>query len=664
MNYYNVAVNFPIIHSILTYKSQEVFQAGDLVEVPLGKRREKGCIVENTPQPDAGEKETFETKEVLGPLEHFFIEPSLLNLLKWMSRYYHYSLGKLIFDVLPRPLKRPRKLNFFQGENKPLSFTRSCLQEEIKKKISKQINEGYSSHLIHGVTGSGKTTIYLDLIKKIMGEGRSVLFLLPEINLTSQFLGIFKNHVDGPIYSYNSSIGNSDKFGLWKLLENDNGPKLILGARSSVFLPIRNLGLIIIDEEHDLSFKQDDRCSYHARNVALKRGQILKIPVVLGSATPSTDALKIFEKNKNNYYRIKTRVSNASLPEIQLIDIRGPENKNFNKGHWPLSLAAISEINKSLKKDEQVLIFLNRLGYAHYLQCRACGHQFFCENCSIPLKYFKSKMQMGCQHCQYRGPVPVGCPECDNLNLLQMGFGTEKVQEVVQEIFPDKVVRRFDRDELTVMKHIDLRLNEFHDGKIDILVGTQMLSKGHNFKRVNLVLILGTDGQLSYPDFRSQEKVFQQVSQVSGRAGRFGKDGKVLIQTFMPKAQIYAHIRENSVDEFYREELSLRHEYKYPPYSKMAIIYLTSRFANRAQEDSHQLAFFLKSIAHDHFKEVEIYGPQMCNIEKRAKQFSWMVLLKSRSVNNLHNLIHTMRSNFKPKSSTSLKLDIDPMTIL
>ena len=664
MNYYHVAVNFPSIDSILTYKSKKNFQTGDLVEIPLGRRKEKGCIIEKTANRIEGQEKTFETKEILGPLESFPIESNLLHLLTWASHYYHYSLGKLIFDVLPRSMKRPRKLNFFQGKNQPLGFTRTSAQEEIKKKISKQINQGYSSHLIHGVTGSGKTTIYLDLIEQIMRGGESVLFLLPEINLTSQFLALFREHTNGPIYSYNSGLGHSDKFGLWKLLENDDGPKLIIGARSSVFLPIRNLGLIIIDEEHDLSFKQDDRCSYHARNVALKRGQLLKIPVVLGSATPSTDSLKIFEKNQKNYYRIKTRVSHATLPEIQLIDIRGAENKNFSKEHWPLSRTAVSEIDQALKKGEQVLIFLNRLGYAHYLQCRACGHQFFCENCSIPLKYFKSKMQLGCQHCQYRVPVPMGCPECNNLNLLQMGFGTEKIQEVVEKIFPDKVIRRFDRDELTTIKHIELRLNEFHERKIDILVGTQMLSKGHNFKRVNLVLILGTDAQLSYPDFRSQEKVFQQVSQVSGRAGRFGKNSKVIIQTFMPRAKIYIHIKENSIDAFYQEELSLRHEHKYPPYLKMAIIYLSSRFSQRAEEDSHQLAFLLKSIRDHHFKEVEIYGPRICNIEKRAKQFSWTILLKSSSINDLHNLLYTMKSNFKPKSSTSLKLDIDPMNIL
>ena len=308
-----------------------------------------------------------------------------------------------------------------------------------------------------------------------------------------------------------------------------------MGARSAIFLPIKNLGLIIVDEEHDLSFKQEDRCPYHARNVAIKRAQNLGIPVVLGSATPSTDTLRLFELNKANYYRMKTRVFDALLPEIQLIDLRceGKEKaKSYSRNHWPISLAAVSEMEKFLAKGEQVLVFVNRLGYANYLQCRACGHQFFCQNCSIPLKYFKGKNQLRCQHCDYGEAVPVGCPECDNVNILQRGFGTEKIEEVLQKIFPDKVVKRFDRDELLTIKHIEARLNEFHQKEIDILVGTQMLSKGHNFKRVNLVLILGVDVQLGYPDFRSQEKVFQQVSQVSGpggkvREGRKGADSNL-----------------------------------------------------------------------------------------------------------------------------------------
>ena len=659
MMYYDVAVNFPKTHSILTYKSEETFQIGDLVEIPLGKRKEKGCIVDCKKEWD--QEGEFPAREILSPIQSFQLDRNLLSLFSWMSRYYHYSLGKLIFDVLPPTLKRPRELNFQSGAGENLSFDPNPIQRGIIMKIAGWLERGHSSHLIDGVTGSGKTVIYLELIKKVMEQGQSVLFLLPEINLTPQFLSLFQKHISGLIYSYHSFLSNSDRFGLWKLLESDKNPKLILGARSSVFLPIRNLGLIVVDEEHDLSFKQEDRCSYHARNVALKRAQILDIPVVLGSATPSTDTLKLFEENKDCYYRMKDRVSNAQLPKIQLIDIRGDE---LNSDYWPISSPALDEMKKALQAHEQVLVFVNRLGYANYLQCRACGYQFFCPNCSVPLKYFKLKDQMLCQHCDYGDEVPAGCLECNNVNLLQKGFGTERVEEVLQEAFPSKIVKRFDRDELKTMKQVETRLNEFHQNEIDILVGTQMLSKGHNFKRVNLVLILGTDGRLSYPDFRSQEKVFQQILQVSGRAGRFGQDGRVLIQTYMPEAKIYAHIKDGDTDAFYQEELALRREYNYPPYLKMAVLYVTSRFAQRAGQDAHGLGQILKSLRDQHFKDVEVYGPRACNVEKRAGRFSQMLLLKSGSINQLHNIIGSIRLNFKPQHSTTLKVDIDPASIL
>ena len=661
MIYYDIAVNYPKVDSILTYKSQTLFEGGDLVLVPLGKRSEKGCVIgkkENWKEEDA----KFEIKEIIAPLDPFLkINQDLLRLLKWTSRYYHYPLGRLVFDVLPKALKRPRPLKGLEGRGEPLGFDCTLSQGEVIHGISSYLEGGYSSSFIHGVTGSGKTAVYLEIIKKVMDEGKSVLFLLPEINLTKQFLRVFEKHIEGGLYSYNSALKNSDKFGLWKLLEDvDGAPLLVLGSRSSVFLPFQNLGLIIVDEEHDGSFKQEDRCPYHARNIAIKRAQFLSIPVVLGSATPSTEMLKLFQSQGEHYYTMKTRVADAVLPQIQLVDIREKDAGD----NWPLAIESIEAIAGALEKGEQVIVFINRLGYANYLQCRFCGYQFFCKNCSIPLKYFKSKKRMVCQHCEYTEPSPLGCPECSNLNLLQKGFGTEKVENVLKNLFPQQVVRRFDREELPNIKRIEQRLDEFHRGEIDILVGTQMLSKGHNFKRVNLVLVLGTDVQLSYPDFRSQEKVFQQISQISGRAGRFSSHGRVLIQTVMPGAKIYDYIVKNDGDSFYFEELNLRREFAYPPYTKMMIFYVSSRFSGKAQGDAEKLTNLLCSLQKEHFGEVNILGPRICNIEKRANQFTQMILLKSSSINELHNLVSSARIHFQPQSGSTIKLDIDPVQIL
>ena len=347
MYYYDVAVNFPKTQSVLTYKSPLLFQKGDLVHIPLGRRIEKGCIIEEKELSETKGDQAFEIKEISSLLESLRVDPALLSLLTWMSRYYHYSLGKLIFDILPlphKPPKRNRTLDLEKGKGLPLPFALNPAQKEITNEILKKMRSGYSPHLIHGVTGSGKTAIYLNLMKKALIEGNSVLFLLPEINLTTQFLDFFQSHLDVPLFAYHGSLTPSRKFSLWSLLEKDDNPKLVLGARSALFLPVKNPSLIIVDEEHDLSFKQDDRCPYHARNVAMKKAQSLNIPIVLGSATPSTDTLMLFKKNQQNYYRMTTRIEGSSLPQIKLVDLREKPSEKRPSPYWPLSQAAIDEM--------------------------------------------------------------------------------------------------------------------------------------------------------------------------------------------------------------------------------------------------------------------------------------------------------------------------------
>ena len=651
--FYQVAVNAPIKPNVLTYKySDKNLQRGDLVNIPLGRRKEKGIILEQVPEPNV----EFKLKEIEGQIEGLRINDPLLELLVWMQSYYHYPLGKLVFDILPKVLKRPRELNFYKGNNHQFPFDLNEPQNEIYLKIRKELSDGFQRSLIHGVTGSGKTAIYLRLIKDVNELGKSVLFLLPEINLTSQFIESFQEVLETKIYTYNSAISNSDRFGLWKVLEDENEPVVIIGVRSSIFLPIRNLGMIIVDEEHDGSFKQDDRCPYHARDVAIKRAAVEKIPVVLGSATPSLETLKATQST-DSYYVMKDRVSGAKKPEIVLLDMRNEEDFG---DHWPLGKRSITVIQDALEEKEQLLIFINRLGFSSFIQCKSCGHQFFCLNCSTPLKYFKRKNKLTCQHCTYEEPLPGECPKCGSLDLLHRGFGTEKIAEVVSGLFPEARVGRFDRDEIKTHNALEQRLNEFHKGEIDILIGTQMLSKGHNFRRVNKVLILGTDSQLSYPDFRSQEKVFQMVSQVSGRAGRYSDKGKVYIQTLLPSLNVYQSIQLGKEDEFLKEELSLRESVQYPPFARIVTIYFSSRFLKNLENETLAVQRDLMAVKEKAFKDVEIFGPMACMLEKRANQFTWQFMLRSENVNSLHNLLNTFENNYKPSSSISYKIDVDP----
>ncbi len=310
-------------------------------------------------------------------------------------------------------------------------------------------------------------------------------------------------------------------------------------------------------------------------------------------------------------------------------------------------------------------MFVNRLGFARSVQCRACGFTFDCPNCSLSLRYFKERDRLACQYCEYFQSFPEQCPECDNLKLLQRGFGTEKIVEVLQKSFPEARIARFDRDDIRNLTQLKERLKEFHEHQIDIMVGTQMLSKGHNFQRVNLVLILGIDSQLNYADFRSQEKVFQQATQVAGRSGRFGEKSKVLIQTLNPENEVFEYIqgKKNSL-EFYKNELSLREMCACPPYTRLAQLFFSSRFKNRLIEQSQQATDLLQDIAKKHFPEVRVLGPRPSAIEKKVNKYTWCILLKSLKIQDLHGLLATFEHHFKAASGISCKIEIDPYTQL
>lgn len=659
--YYLVAVNSPFNGSLLTYRASveqsQKLKKGMLVRVPLGKRIIDGCVWGIEKESSINDKDKI--KEIKELEEEIFLSEIECDLYQWMANYYHYPVGQLIYDVLPPFLKRPRKLNFQKGEGESSKYILNPEQQNVVDQVTDYGFEKFSKWLIHGVTGAGKTLIYLELIKKIIKNQKSVLFLLPEINLTPQFLKTFQTYLNVPIYSYNSSISNSDKFGLWKLLQEDEDPKLILGVRSSIFLPIKNLGLVIVDEEHDQSFKQDDRCTYNARDVAIKRASLEKIPVILGSATPMVETYKAFVETPH-YFALRKRAQNAQLPKVELIDMRGRSKIASEKMLWPYSGESIIKIKKVLEKNEQALVFINRLGYANYLQCNACGHQFACPNCSTSLKYFKKRSELSCQTCEYKEPAPEMCPECMNLNLMPKGFGTEKAYEVLKELLPDCRIERFDRDEIKTFTQLEDVLERFHKKEIDILVGTQMLSKGHNFENVNLVLILGIDSQLNFPDFRSNERVYQTLTQVSGRAGRFGKNAEVLVHTLAPENKIFSYLKNHTFEEFYNDEIPMREMCSSPPVKKLALVYFNSKSQETAIKESSHQANSLRALAQKHFKQVDILGPRPSMIEKKVNKFTWSIMIRSGDVNQLHNLLRTFSKNYRPPHTISLKIDVDP----
>jgi primosomal protein N' (replication factor Y) len=665
--YVQVAVNAPLGVELLTYSyddfEHENLTRGDLFTVPLGKRKSQGCIINpHVTLADVDEKFHSKIKSVGEKIENSFrLSEKELELYEWMAKYYHYPLGQLIFDCLPKFLKRPRAVEFIQGEGLDLPHQLNELQAGVFSKIEKRLDQGFQKSLIHGITGSGKTLVYLNLMKKVMEAGKSVHFLVPEINLTPQFTETFSKYLNCKILSYHSGISNSEKYQIWKTLNETEGPVLVMGVRSSIFLPLKNIGLIIVDEEHDQSFKQDSRCPYNARDVAAVKAKMHNANIVLGSATPTMENFYNY-KAEENYFMMNQRAGEGELTKIEIVDTRDSFKNEEDYFSWPLTSSSVSSIREALEKGEQVLVFINKLGFANYIQCRGCGHHFTNENCGcgLNLRYFKSKNLLSCSHCEYKQPVPESCPKCGNIQLLQKGFGTERVQEVLSELLPGKSIERFDRDEIKNFNDLNDKLNRFHNHEIDVLVGTQMLSKGHNFEKVNLVVVLGIDSQMNHADFRALEKVYQQLAQVSGRAGRYSQNSKVLIQTLNPEHEVFEHLKQHHFSEFYDSELIMRKAAQCPPFNKMAMVYFSSRHRDKLIDEISRQAHMLKRVTENKLTHVRLLGPVPSVIEKKAHQFSWCFMLKSDDVGELHQLLQIFEKGYKPDHHISVKVDVDP----
>jgi primosomal protein N' (replication factor Y) len=657
---YSVAVNTPFNNSLLTYSSETDFNRGDLVWVPLGRRKEKGCILGIAPQ--SKENTKFEVKKIDSYYElDTALDSNYLKFLEWCSGYYHYPLGQHIFDILPKLMKKDHALKPVLGSGETFEYSLTNDQSIAINKISNSLG-GFSKYLLHGVTGSGKTSVYIKLLEKVAANGKNGLLLIPEINLTPGLLKTFEKHLSCKIFSYHSSVTNSQKYSLWKNLKDLDEPYVIVAVRSGIFLPINNLGVVIVDEEHDGSYKQEDRCCYNARDLAVKLSSQYKCPVVLGSATPSLETYEWAKNHKENYIELDGRPGNKTMPIIKVKDKR-ESNEPYDETIWPLSKESLDTIKEKVSTGEKVLIFVNRLGFASYMQCRSCGHQFSCQNCSLSLKYFRNRNVLRCSTCEYEEVVPLSCPSCGNLKILQKGFGTEKLEEVISKNIANAKPTRFDRENIKNFKQLQEVLNDFETGKFNVLIGTQMLSKGHNFKDVNYVLVLGVDSQLNFPDFRSAENAFQMITQISGRSGRFGKDGEVVIESYCSENKIFNWIKDYNLKDFYKDELVVRKNLSLPPYSRLCCVYITGKNQSTVINYANNLASLSSSIIEKHFTKVDLIGVRPTFVEKRANKFTWILLLRSESVNDLHNVINSILKNSNTVSGIALKVDVDPKSI-
>ncbi|MCL6296458.1 replication restart helicase PriA [Jejuia spongiicola] len=495
-----------------------------------------------------------------------------------------------------------------------------------QKSALSDIKASFETHavtLLHGVTSSGKTEVYVKLIEDAINNGKQVLYLLPEIALTTQLVTRLQNYFGKQVAIFHSKYSAHERVEVWNnVLKNSAKAQIVLGARSSIFLPFSNLELIVVDEEHEQSFKQFDPAPrYHARDTAIVLGNMHSAKVLLGSATPSLESYFNAKQNKYGLVELMQRYNDVMMPEIELVDIQEKLKKKRMKGHFSDRL--IEEISETLKAGQQVILFQNRRGFSPIVECKTCGHSPQCPNCDVSLTYHQYRNQLRCHYCGYVMAMLQDCMACGSQDIDNKGFGTEQIEEEVKQLFPDYKVARMDLDTTRGKYGYEKIITALEQQQIDILVGTQMLTKGLDFRNVRLVGIMNADNMLNFPDFRAHERSFQLMLQVSGRAGRTDERGKVLIQTYNPHHNILQQVSTNSYIEMFNEQMDDRYNYKYPPVYKQIKITLKHKDYNRVDVASIWLAKSLRQIFADN-----VLGPESPPIARIRNQFHKNILVK------------------------------------
>ena len=511
--------------------------------------------------------------------------------------------------------------------------------------------------LLDGITGSGKTEVYLQAIQEVIRQGRQALILIPEIGLAPQAEERFREYFGDRVMSFHSAKNDREKVDAW-LGASRGLVDIIIGTRSSVFLPMKNLGIIVVDEEHDLSFKQMDKFRYSARDMALYRAKLEKVPVVLASATPSLETLKNAEEDKYKVLKLSKRATGASLPSFQAVDLRG---KELFEG---LSKELLEATQTELAQGNQVLIFLNRRGYAPSMICKVCGWISNCGRCDALMTVHKNPLKLHCHHCEAQKPYPNKCQSCDSNDFLTYGFGTEKIEEFLQNYFPDIKTLRIDSDSTRKKETLNEYFSEIREGKPMILLGTQLLAKGHHFPDVTLVGIIDADSGLFSADFRGSERVAQLMTQVSGRAGRDKKPGRVILQSYCPDHPQIEEIITGSYDKFAKKLLGERKSLKIPPFSFQAKIFAESPKSLISRD------FILNLLNQSKIDEkirmnVRVIGPLPSVMEKKSGVYRWELSIFSKSRSNLHKYLDVMQSRlYDPKLSKQVRwsIDVDPLS--
>ena len=517
--------------------------------------------------------------------------------------------------------------------------------------VINSIEYKYQPYLLHGVTGSGKTVVYMELIDKVINNNKTALVLVPEISLTPQLVNIFKKRFGKNIAILHSGLSDGEKYDEWRKIER-NEVSIVIGARSAIFAPLNNLGIIIIDEEHSSTYKQENHPRYHAIDVGLFRAKYNDCPLLLGSATPSIESYTRVKLGIYKLLEMKNRINN-SLPSVTLVDMKD----EFRKGNKVISELLENKIKEKLDKNEQIIILLNRRGYSTVLTCSSCGKTIKCPNCDIPLTYHKKNNILICHYCGHAIKKDDKCPNCNEASIQEYGIGTEKLEQILNEKFDAKIVR-MDIDTTSQKGSHEKIINDFKDRKYDILVGTQMISKGLDFPFVTLVGVINGDASLNIPDFRSAERTFQLLNQVSGRAGRSNLLGEVIIQGFNMDHYSIIKAKENDYEGFYNEEIKIRKELCYPPYYDLCLIKISGKDYNIVNSESNKIGYYLRNNS----KNI-ILGPSNCSVYKINNIYNIQIIIKYKKIDSIKDNIHFIKEKYINNKNITIEIDNNPIKI-
>ena len=526
---------------------------------------------------------------------------------------------------------------------------------EMQQEVVDNVDiDKHDTYLLYGITGSGKTEVYMELIDRVINKGKTAIMLVPEISLTPQIVDRFVTRFGEDVAILHSGLSDYEKYDEYRKIMNGK-VKIVVGARSAIFAPLNDVGIIVIDEEHSTTYKQDNNPRYHARDVAILRGKYHNAPVILGSATPSLESFARANKGVYKLLTLTKRAGGGQLPKVKLIDMKN----EVKKGNFILSKELTDKIKEKISKGEQVILLLNRRGYSSMLTCRDCGNVLKCPNCDISLTYHKSSNTNRCHYCNYSVKNVSKCPVCGSSNIKDYGLGTEKLEEELNKIFKARVVR-MDMDTTSRKGMHEKIIEDFGNHEYDILLGTQMIAKGLDFPLVTLVGVINADSSLNIPDFRSAENTFQLLSQVSGRAGRSDLTGEVIIQSYNPEHYSIFLAKDHNYLKFYEEEMNIRKTLSYPPYFYITLVNITSRDYELGFSEANKIGDYLRKNVSDGTK---ILGPSMASVFRINNVYHYQCIIKYKKDDKLNNILLKLDEIYKTNNKVDISIDVNPIRV-